>query len=123
MTTEACLGCGNERPWMKRFVKEKLTGKKYMECNRCFDASVSECPDIYFRGPYWDDNLHDQDDPSYDPERGTYVTSRAHKAYLFKKLGVREAGDRVHGATSYDPVYSRYAHENLRKGVKYGQYK
>jgi hypothetical protein len=105
---------------MTRIKKEKVTGRKYMECNRCFDASIPEHPDVYFRQPYWDDNLHDQDDPSYDPEKGIFVTSKAHKAYLFKKLGVREGGDRVHGATSYDPVYARVARENFERSLNHG---
>jgi hypothetical protein len=121
MSVSVCLGCGAQNPWMTRMKKEKLSGRKFMECNRCFDASIPENPDVYFRQPYWDDNLHDQDDVSYDPEKGVYVTSKLHKAYLFKKLGVREAGDRVHGTTGYDPTYARIARENLQKGVTYGR--
>src|SRR5580692_8022943 len=112
MAEERCMGCGAMAPWMVRWKKEKYTGRKYMECNRCFDASISDHPDVYFRQPYWDDNLHDLDDPSYDPERGVFVNSKAHKAYLFKKLGVREGGDRIRGASSYDPTYARVARRN-----------
>jgi hypothetical protein len=115
--TDKCLGCGNQNAWMIRWVKEKFTGNKFMECNQCFDASISECPDVYFRQPYWDDNLHDQDDPNYDPEKGVFVTSKKHKAYLFKKLRVREAGDRVRGATTYDPVYARVARRNFERSL------
>lgn len=92
-----------------------------MECNRCFDASISDNPDVYFRAPYWDDNLHDLDDPSYDPKKGVYVTSRAHKAYLFKKLGVREAGDRVHGTTGYDPLYAKHARANFERSLQFSK--
>lgn len=91
-----------------------------MECNNCFDASIPDFPDVYFREPYWDDNLHDQDDPSYRPDKGVWVTSKAHKAFLFKKLGVREAGDRVHGSTGYDPVYARVARENFERSLRHG---
>jgi hypothetical protein len=105
---------------MVRWKKEKWTGSKFMECNRCFDPSISECPDVYFRAPYWDDNLHDLDDPSYHPQKGVWVQSKAHKAYLFKKLGVREAGDRVHGSAGYDPIYARVARRNSElKGVRH----
>lgn len=115
---DRCLGCGHQNPWSVKWKKEKLSGRKFMECNNCFDASIPDHPDVYFKEPYWDDNLHDLDDVSYDPERGTFVTSRKHKAYLFKKLGVREAGDRIRGATSYDPTYARIARENFNKSLR-----
>lgn len=114
--TEPCVSCGSKNPWMKRWKKEKFSGCRYMECNNCFDASnAGSGADVYFREPYWDDNLHDLDDPSYDPQRGTFVTSKAHKAYLFKKLSVREAGDPVHGTTGFDPLYSKHALANSQR--------
>jgi hypothetical protein len=55
---------------------------------------VPENPDVYFRKPYWDFNLHDLDDPYYDKTKGTYIRSKRHKAYVLKKLNLRESGDR-----------------------------
>lgn len=73
---------------------------------------MANIPDVYFKEPYWDENLGNQDEPG-----AKFVSSRAEKAYLLKKNNLQEAGDRVHGATSYDPRYSRTAHENFRRNT------
>ena len=114
-----CKGCGNETAWVVHPKKERFTGIVHEECNRCFDSSIPECPDVYFRGPYWDENLCDFDDPGYDPRRGTYIRSKAHKAYVLKKCGLREDGDTRHGSRAFDPRYSQVAHENFRR--QYGR--
>lgn len=97
-----CRGCGNPEAWSVTHKKEALTGRIYDECNICFDASVPHNPDVYFKAPYWDEHLHDFDDPSHDLERGTYIRSREHKAYVMKKLGLREAGYKRHGSRNDD---------------------
>lgn len=99
---KTCLGCGNKEAWAVHNKKEKLTGVVYQECNKCFDNTIPSNPDVYFKEPYWDYNLHDMDDPSYDPRRGTYITSKQHKAYVLKKLNLREAGDREGGRRIFD---------------------
>lgn len=110
-----CKGCGedSEKVWAVHPKKERLTGRVYEECNLCFDASIPARPDVYFREPYWDENLSDFDDPSYDPKRGTFITSRSHKAYVLRKLGLLEDGDKRNGARAFDPMYSRHAHAAL----------
>lgn len=110
-----CSGCKNENAWSLHRKKEKITGKIYEECNRCFDPSIGANPDVYFRSPYWDENLSDFDDPSYDPKRGTFIRSKSHKAYVMKKSNLREDGDTRHGSRAFDPSYSRVAHENFRR--------
>jgi len=115
-----CKGCGNAEAWVVHPKKEKATGRVYEECNRCFDSSISSCPDVYFRQPYWDENLCDYDDPGYDPRRGTFIRSKAHKAYVLRKCGLREDGDMRGGARKFDPLYSRIAHENFRKQYQGG---
>ena len=110
-----CKGCGNEDAWAVHPKKEKLTGRVYEECNRCFDASIPANPDVYFREPYWDENLGDLDDPSYDPRRGTYIRSRSHKAFVLKKLGLQEDGDAKRGGRAFDAAYSRIAHKNFNE--------
>lgn len=97
-----CAGCGNDQAWIVHNKRERLTGKIYQECNACFNPSIPERPDVYFKQPYWDYNLHDRDDPNYDPRRGTFITSKAHKAYILKKLNLREMGDRENGARNDD---------------------
>lgn len=113
-----CDGCGNEEAWAVHRKKEAITGRVYEECNRCFDPSIPGNPDVYFRQPYWDENLCDYDDPGYDPQRGTFIRSKAHKAYVLKKCGLREDGDRRGGARKFDPMYSRIAHKNFRERYK-----
>ena len=115
-----CEGCkqDNEKVWAVHPKKEKLSGRVYEECNLCFDGSIPTNPDVYFRQPYWDENISDYDDPSYDPRRGTYIRSKAHKAYVLKKLGLREDGDKRHGARAFDPMYSRVAHESLNRRLQ-----
>ena len=104
-----CESCGNTNPWARHSKRERLSGRYYEECNRCFDPSIPSNPDVYFRQPYWDEHLCDYDDPSYDVSRGTFITSRAHKAYVMKKLGVQESGDRRHGSLNFDTVSHKYS--------------
>ena len=95
--------------------KEALTGRVYEECNRCFDKSIPANPDVYFRGPYWDENIHDLDDPSHDRVKGTFITSKAHKAYAMKKCCLVEAGDRRGGSNNFDPIAARHAAKSLTR--------
>ena len=110
-----CEGCKNPKPWARHSKKEALTGKYYEECNACFDSSIPPNPDVYFRVPYWDPNLCDYDDPSYDVNKGTFITSKAHKAFVMKKLGVSEAGDMVRGSRNFDQISHKYGVQSLRR--------
>lgn len=110
-----CGGCGNSDAWVIHYKTEKLTGRRYEECNRCFDSSIPKNPDVYFREPYWADNIHDYDDPTHDRQRGTFITSKAHKAYVLKKCGLQEAGDRRGGTNNFDRIAAKYADASLRK--------
>lgn len=110
-----CFGCGNEKAWAVHPKKEKLSGRVFEECNACFDSSIPSNPDVYFRQPYWDENLCDYDDPGYDPGRGTFIRSKRHKAYVMRKCGLREDGDRHSGGRAFDPLYSRIAHKNFKE--------
>lgn len=90
-----CHGCGNDKAWVINYKKESMTGKIYEECNQCFNPSISRNPDVYFREPYWDEHLLDWDDPSCTNEKGTWIRSKEHKAYVLKKLGIRERGNNI----------------------------
>lgn len=50
--------------------------------------------DVYFAGEGFEPHLAD---PEKSP-KGNFVRSREHKAQLMREIGVRETGDRVHGA-------------------------
>src|SRR5258706_12434652 len=100
--TVECKGCGNPEPWSVTNKKESISGRIYQECNRCFDPTISRNPDVYFKVPYWDENLMDWDEPSCNNNTGTFIRSKQHKAYVMKKLGVREAPDKKHGFSNAD---------------------
>lgn len=80
-------------------------------CNVCGGNTTGlfTLHDVFFKGPYWDENISSSEHPG--PK---FITSKTEKAYWLKKCNLREAGDRVHGATSFDPLYSRHAHENFK---------
>lgn len=66
--------------------------------------------DIYFKGEYVDEHIASEDHPG--PKR---ISSRADKKMWLQKCNLREAGDRVHGANSFDPISHRHAEESLRR--------
>ena len=80
-------------------------------CDWCGGShSIANTPDVYFKQPYVDENLASEEHPG--PK---FIGSKAEKAYWLKKCHLREAGDRVHGSTSYDPISHRHAEESLRR--------
>lgn len=95
-----CPSCQSD---LARMLFYRTDGKTIRcSCDRCGTVSgtISHA-DVYFRGPYYDPNIVDENDSS-TWNKGTYVESREHKAELFKKHGLRESGDRVHGARNFD---------------------
>lgn len=82
-----CNGCGNQSAynWKKN---------KYGEtCNGCDNTLTVHTFDAYFKEPEFIENLADSKNP-----QGQWVTSKAHKARLMREQGIRESGDRQHGA-------------------------
>lgn len=61
-------------------------------CNYCDSFTVNTF-DAYFKEPHFVEHLATPQHP-----HGQWVTSKAHKARLMREQGVREAGDRHHGA-------------------------
>lgn len=66
--------------------------------------------DIYFKGPYWDEHIASEEHPG--PK---FISSRGEKKAWLEKCNLREAGDRHHGATSFDKISHRHAIESLRR--------
>lgn len=94
-----CNGCGNEEAHKVRIRydqgQEKDRNKertKIETCDRCEDFTVHTY-DAYFREPSFEENLADSKHP-----QGQWVTSKGHKARLMREQGVKESGDRQHGA-------------------------
>ncbi len=77
----------------------------------CFDKGPGRgAPDVYFKGQYTDHNLSNWEHPG-----AKVISSRSEKKYWLEKCNLREAGDRVHGGTSFDPISNRHATESLRR--------
>lgn len=104
-----CRNCNNKSAYAIRTIYDD--GRMQDSCNECGGLnSIANSPDVFFKGPYMDENISSQEHPG--PK---FIGSKAEKAYWLKKCHLREAGDRVHGATSFDPISSRHAQESLRR--------
>jgi len=90
--------------------------ERWEMCDGC-GASTAGVPDVYFTKPYFDEHIASQDFPG-----GKFIGSRREKKLWLEKCNLREAGDRVHGATSFDPISHRHATESLKtnRRNKYG---
>lgn len=103
-----CGGCGNEKAYSLQIKFSKNEGKKEF-CEAC-GFKAGGVPDVYFKGEYIDENLSSEEHPG--PK---LIRSRQEKKYWLKKCNLREAGDRFHGATSFDTISHRHAMESLRR--------
>lgn len=103
-----CDGCGSTEARMIQYSYGK--GHVLKQCDKCSEIRPSGTPDVYFKEPYTDHNLSSEAHPG--PKE---ITSRADKKYWLNKCNLREAGDRVHGASSFDPISHRHAEESLRR--------
>ena len=85
-----CNGCGNTEAYIIRCTKDDES------CNSCGGIALPWLPDVSFRGAYLDPNLGH---PSRPHERdGVMVYSKRHKETLLREQGLREVGDKRHGA-------------------------
>lgn len=83
-----CSGCGNKDAHRISY------SAKGESCNSCGASNNFKFSDVYFKGPGIEPNLADPN----KTQMGTMIYSREHKARVMKELGVKESGDRVHGA-------------------------
>ena len=73
------------------------------------DASRGKGPaDIYFKEPYWDENISSEEHPG-----AKFISSRGEKKAWLEKCNLREAGDRHHGASTFDRISNRHAMKSL----------
>lgn len=103
-----CDGCGNVDARILQFVYAGKDGV-FHSCDKC-GARSSGTADVYFKEPYVDHNLTNWENPG--PK---LISSRAEKKFWLDKCNLREAGDRVHGASSFDKISHRHAIESLRR--------
>ncbi len=82
-----CNRCNTETATRMRFYYDEKNQAYKEVCNECgsMDHSIVQ-PDVYFKGPYNDENLVTKTNPD------GYVGSKRHKAQLLKELNLREAG-------------------------------
>lgn len=86
-----CDSCNNTEA-----VRLSYSGGKET-CDRCGSVPKFKFSDVFFpagSGPRFETNLAHPDKSPL----GSMVYSREHKAQLMRDLGVRESGDKVHGA-------------------------
>lgn len=81
-----CLEC-NQETATARFSHGKWI------CHKCLETPMPYLPDTYFRGTYFEEHFATDKSP-----HGQWVTSKRSKSKIMKDLGIREGGDRQHGA-------------------------
>jgi len=118
-----CNGCGNKHAV---FIKTRFDNaygddknkQIYEVCDKCGQVVSKGSPDVYFREPVFECNLGDEAHPY-----GQWVTSKAHKAAIMRAQGMREKGDRIHGArTAFDPNIFKRSQEKSKLNLN-GDYR
>lgn len=87
--------CGNSEATFSKsgFVRNKNGQREYYEyCNVCGDAGPVYVPDVFWNGKP-EENLADGDDG-----KPRVFLSKGQKAMYLREKGIREAGDKFHGA-------------------------
>lgn len=92
-----CQGCGSTTSVVVRSWYEN--GNRVEVCDRaeCGNIRPTPIPDVYFRKPYHDPNIANEQNP-----HGTFIESKRHKDRVLKQYGLREDGDRYHGSLFRD---------------------
>jgi len=88
-----CNNCGNENAYHLKARWNTKENKFEELCDTCGRLDSYALPDVYFREPYWDEHLADETNPN-----GHWISSKGAKREVMRKLGLNEAGDRIHGA-------------------------
>lgn len=90
-----CSGCGNRFPTVTRTWFDRESRRFLEVCNSadCGNLKPPTFHDVWVPKPYFDPNLGDENNP-----HGRMIESKGHKAKVLKELGLREDGDRYHGA-------------------------
>lgn len=102
---DACETCKSTDYYYWRVSVDDL-GNRSQYCSSCFSGNVpSLSPDVYFdrsKGA-------NQVDPNLCTRDGKQIpfSSKREKAAILKQLGLREAGDKNHGARNWDKSASK----------------
>lgn len=104
-----CKSCNLEKDNLSVLVIPKWGEPTNKYCSDC-RTPRGGVSDIYFKGAYVDEHLGSEEFPG--PKQ---INSRADKKYWLDKCNLREAGDRHHGASSFDKISNRHAMASLEK--------
>lgn len=105
MSKDPCKTCNSTDYYYWRFLIDSK-GISYEECSECSKRSTPNLsPDVYFdksKGAF-------QTDPNICERNGNRIpfSSKREKAAILKRLGLREAGDKIHGARNFDKTASK----------------
>ncbi len=105
VSKQPCGSCNSTDYYYSRF-KFCDDGSVLQYCNSCSDGGIpSLAPDVYF-DPSKGAN---QTDPNLcDRYTGPIpFSSKREKAAILKRLGLQEAGDKVHGSRNFDKKSSK----------------
>ena len=85
-----CENCNSETHHLSvRYTKD---GERISQCDRCGDVGNASVPDVF-----WPGHEHTSMNVTDRMGRPIPMRTRRHKAELFKKMGLAEAGDAAHG--------------------------
>lgn len=105
MNKEPCGTCTSTEYYYWR-VRFDAAGTRTQFCSSCFDGSMpSLAPDVYFDSSKGANQI----DPNLcDRYTGPIAfSSKREKAAIMKRLGLREAGDKEHGARNFDKLANK----------------
>lgn len=106
-----CCGRKLDYSLLKRSIAPADGSALQRFCKDCVSGNAPAMPDVYFGKEYINGAINYEENIA-DPKTGKPIPfyDKASKAAAMKQAGVREAGDRVHGARNED---------TLRSGKKY----
>lgn len=102
---DPCDNCGSTT-WHYFRIKCSDTQELYRGCSNCLSQKTPGlAPSVYFDPS----KGSDQTDPNLCNRDGTRIpfSSKREKAAILKQKGIREAGDKVHGARNFDKTASK----------------
>ncbi len=100
VTKDPCATCGSSTyyHWVVKIDKDGIRSEYCNDCTKMLIPNLA--PDVYFdksKGAnQTDPNLHDRYNGAIP------FSSKREKAAILKRLGLREAGDKEHGARNFD---------------------
>lgn len=102
---DPCDNCGSIT-WHYFRIKCSDAQELYRGCSDCLNETTPNLsPDVYFDSS----KGSNQTDPNLCRRNGTPIpfSGKREKAAILKQKGIREAGDKIHGARNFDKTASK----------------